>query len=297
MIDIDLHLHTHYSDGSESPEDLVARAYREGLRTIAVTDHDGIDGVPGAIRAGEALGLRVIPGLEFSAEWLFESSAADGELHTIHILGYGIDLGNDLLKEKMQEIRSSRADRNRRLRHAFREKGISIGQRELESYSPGGFVGKRSFAETLIKMGLASSLEDAFASEHLMSDPRIRSIRKVKTSAEEAIRIIHAAGGKAFLAHPYQLSYPSLIRDPGGFSDRLALVTAALRQLGLDGLECYYPTHDADRTAYVLTLADRNGMLVSIGSDDHGPNARKIKKIRSFQVEADPRRLSWIATV
>jgi len=297
MIDIDLHLHTHYSDGSESPEDLVARARKEGLRTIAVTDHDGIDGVPAAVKAGDALGLRVVPGLEFSAEWVLESSGANGEIHTLHILGYGIDLKNDLLDQKMQKIRNSRADRNLRLRHAFLEKGISVGQDVLESYSPGGFVGKRSFAETFVKMGLASSLEEAFASERLMGDPLIRSIRKVKTSAEEAIRIIHAAGGKAFLAHPFQLSYPSLARDPGGFSDRLALVVRALGDLGLDGVECYYPTHDADRTAYALALADRNGMMVSIGSDDHGPNVRKVKKIHSFQVEADLRRLRWVATI
>ena len=178
MIDIDLHLHTHYSDGSESPEDLVARARKEGLRTIAVTDHDGIDGVPAAVKAGDALGLRVVPGLEFSAEWVLESSGANGEIHTLHILGYGIDLKNDLLDQKMQKIRNSRADRNLRLRHAFLEKGISVGQDVLESYSPGGFVGKRSFAETFVKMGLASSLEEAFASERLMGDPLIRSYAK-----------------------------------------------------------------------------------------------------------------------
>ena len=294
MIDIDLHLHTHYSDGAESPKDLVERAHREGLRTIAITDHDGIDGVRAAVRAGIPLGMRVIPGLEFSAEWQSEGLDCESEKHTMHVLGYGIDLESKPLQDKMQEIRKSRADRNEKLYRAFREKGIELGQEELEVDSPGKFVGKRSFAATFVKKGFADSIEEAFASRHLMADPAIRSIRKEKTSAGEAIRIIHQAGGKAFLAHPFQLGYPSLLQDPEGFRQRLALVVGRLSALGLDGLECYYPTHDQERTDYLLALADQNAMLVSIGSDDHGPGARKIKKIHSFQTKVDPDRLRWI---
>ena len=294
MIDIDLHLHTHYSDGTESPEELVERAYREGLRTIAITDHDGIDGVPGALRAAASLGIRVIPGLEFSAEWEREDLSGEKEKHTIHVLGYGIDLESKALQDKMAQIRKSRAERNEKLYRAFLEKGIELGQEELEADSPGRFVGKRAFAATFVRKGLAESIEEAFASAHLMDDPLIRSIRKEKTSAGEAIGIIHQAGGKAFLAHPFQLGYPSLITDPDGFRARLALVVRRLQALGLDGLECYYPTHDRERTDFLLTLADQNALLASIGSDDHGPQARKIKKIHAFQTEADPARLQWI---
>ncbi|HPF18432.1 MAG TPA: PHP domain-containing protein [Bacillota bacterium] len=294
MIDIDLHLHTYYSDGTESPTELVRRAAAEGLRTIAVTDHDGIDGVPEAAAAARPLGICVIPGLEFSAEWMYRDDSDRPEMHTMHILGYGIDLASGTLQEKMKEIRQKRAIRNEKLYRAFKGKGIEIDRKELESASPGGFVGKRSFATAFLKKGLADNLEEVFSSEALMDDPVIRSIHKEKTSAEEAIRIIHQARGKAFLAHPFQLGYPSLSREPEGFRSRLALVIRQLGILGLDGIECYYPTHDRERTAYLLTLADRENLLVSIGSDDHGPCARKIKRIHSFRVEADLLRLAWV---
>ena len=103
MIDIDLHLHTYYSDGTESPTELVRRAAAEGLRTIAVTDHDGIDGVPEAAAAARPLGICVIPGLEFSAEWMYRDDSDRPEMHTMHILGYGIDLASGTLQEKMKE--------------------------------------------------------------------------------------------------------------------------------------------------------------------------------------------------
>lgn len=294
MIDVDLHLHTHYSDGAESPRELVERAHREGLRTIAVTDHDGIQGVEEALLAAKALGIRVIPGLEFSVEFLCDGLPEGPEMHSLHILGYGIDLSSKPLLDKMEEILRNRADRNDRLCRAFAEKGIAIEPDELEEASPVGFVGKRSFAAVFLRKGMARSVEEAFSSKQLMANPAIRSIRKEKTSAGEAIRIIHQAGGKAFWAHPFQLDYASPDQDPDGLSGRLALVAGELAALGLDGLEAYYPTHDRAMTEFLLALADRSGLLVSIGSDDHGPQTRRIKKIHSFQVEADIRRLEWV---
>lgn len=294
MIDVDLHLHTNYSDGTENPGELVERAWREGLRTIAVTDHDGIGGLQEAACAAQALGIRVIPGLEFSVELLSGDLPEGPELHTMHILGYGIDPRSRPLLDKMEEILRNRAERNARLCRAFREKGIDIRPEELTAGSPGGFAGKRTFAALFLEKGLAESMEEAFTSERLMDDPLIRSIHKEKTSAGEAIRIIGQAGGKAFLAHPFQLGYPSLILDPSGFRSRLASIVRELSSLGLDGLECYYPTHDQGMTDFLLDLADRNGLLVSVGSDDHGPHARKIKKIHALQTEVDLGRLDWI---
>lgn len=293
-VNIDLHLHTHYSDGLESPEELVARASRSGLRTIAVTDHDGIDGVQAAIDAGAGLGIRVIPGIEFSAEWIGGEAFEVEEAHTIHVLGYGIDLDNAVLTDKMQEMLVSRAERNEKLRRVFRKKDIELSSSDLEEDSRGGFVGRRSFASALVRKGYAASIEEAFSSRHLMGDPAVRAIRKEKTNAEEAIRIIHAAGGKAFFAHPFQLEYPSLGQNQEGLRERLSYVVRSLAALGLDGLECYYPTHDQDETDFLLELADECGLLVSIGSDDHGPGARTIKRMHSFQVEMNVTRLRWI---
>lgn len=294
MVDIDLHLHTNYSDGIESPEEIVRRAQRMGLKIIAITDHDGIGAVDFARAEGEKCGVKVISGVEFSTTFFYPFESEDGEEHYLHILGYGIDLANRNLQLKMADLIEKRALRNKEMQNAFSESGISITDEELKENSPSGYVGKVSFARAFVKKGLANRPEEAFSSEHLMKSPFIRAIKKDKTSAQEAIRIIHQAGGKSFLAHPFQLFYPSLRTAPESFQGRLAGVLERLKAHGLDGIECYYPTHDEEQTAYLLALADRIGLLVSIGSDDHGPKVRKIKKMRSFNVPADVSRLQWI---
>lgn len=291
---MDLHLHTYYSDGSESPEDLVARAHSMGLQTIAITDHDGIGALPRGARAAEALGLHLVPGLEFSAELYLDDLADPTEIHTMHILGYFIDPAAPALARRMEDIIRKRNDRNDRICRAFEQKGILLKPEDLLNSSGGGFVGKRSFAEALVAKGLAGSVTEVFASEDLMGDPIIRSIHKEKTPARKAVELIHQAGGLAFLAHPFQLGYPGLVDAPEGFRQRLALVIARLKELGLDGLESYYPTHDPDMTRFLLDRADEQGLLSSIGSDDHGPGVRKVKKMGSFQVQADPARLAWV---
>lgn len=294
MIDIDLHLHTNYSDGVESPEEMVRRAQRLGLKTIAITDHDGIGGVVRARLEGEKIGVKVVSGLEFSTTLFFPNDSFDGEEHHIHMLGYGIDLKNQCLTLKMTDLIQKRMLRNKKMQNVFAESGIVFTDEELKENSPSGYVGKVSFARVLLEKGYTKSFEEAFLSEKFMRSPSIRVIRKEKTEAQEAIRIIHEAGGKAFFAHPFQLSYPSLMEDGKGFSARLFLVLKQLKEDGLDGLECYYPTHDQAQTDCLLALADQIGLLVSVGSDDHGPGVRKIKEMNSFQVSVDAKRLEWI---
>lgn len=294
MVNIDLHLHTNYSDGIESPEEIVRRAHRMGLQTIAITDHDGIGAVELARAEGEKCGIKVISGIEFSTTFLYPDDIDDGEVHYLHILGYGIDLENQNLKLKMADLIKKRMLRNKEMQHAFSESGIFITDEELKENSPSGYVGKASFARAFVKKGLAKRPEEAFSSENLMKRPCIRAIAKKETSAQEAIKIIHEAGGKSFLAHPLQLFYPSLRSAPEGFRKRLTSILEQLKDHGLDGLECYYPTHDPAQTAYLLALADQIGLLVSIGSDDHGPNVRKVKKMRSFMVPAEASRLNWV---
>ncbi|NCB41230.1 MAG: PHP domain-containing protein [Clostridia bacterium] len=294
MIDIDLHIHTNFSDGIESPERTVRRAQSVGLRTIAITDHDGVGGVKLACAEGEKVGVKVISGVEFSATFFYPPSSLDGEDYSVHILGYGIDLENQVLTLKMKDLMEKRASRNKKMQEAFSASGIALTQQELMEDSPSGYVGKASFARAFVKKGLVQSPEEAFLLETLMENPSIKAIRKDKTQAEEAIRIIHEAGGKAFLAHPFQLSYKTLSNDPKGLNEKIFLALQHLKKCGLDGVECYYPTHDQEKTDYLISLADQIGLLVSVGSDDHGPNVRKIKKMHSFRTDIDLNRLKWI---
>src|SRR5674476_1450375 len=112
MVDIDLHLHTNYSDGIESPKEMVQRAKSLGLNVIAITDHDGIGGVNLAKIEGKKLGVKVISGLEFSAELSYAPKGVLPEKYLMHILGYNIDLENQNLVNKMEEIIQKRSDRN-----------------------------------------------------------------------------------------------------------------------------------------------------------------------------------------
>lgn len=294
MVDIDLHLHTNYSDGTLSPPDVVKRAKDCGLTVIAITDHDGIGGVDAAVEEGARLGIRVIAGVEFSTEFFYARPPLPAEAHYMHILGYNINLNDAGLSHKMEELVQNRKDRNQRMLFALAQKGIQISEEELKDDSPSGYVGKVTFAKALAGKGWAESPYEAMASKTLLQAPDIKSIRKIKVNAAEAIDIIHQAGGVAFLAHPFQLGYPSLFDEPQGFRQRLSAVVSRLKDFGLDGVEAYYPTHDQEQTDFLLDLADQNTLLVSIGSDDHGPMTRKIKKIHSFQVEADLKRLAWI---
>lgn len=294
MIDIDLHLHTNYSDGIESPAEIIRRAQQMGLKIVAITDHDGIGAVALARAEGEKCGVKVISGIEFSATYSYPPDSADCEEHYLHILGYGIDLTNRSLRLKMADLTEKRVLRNKQMQNAFSKSGILVTDEELRANSPSGYVGKVSFARVFVKKGLISRPEEAFSSENLMRSPFIRAIRKDKTLAQEAIKIIHESGGKAFFAHPFQLFYPSASGNQLEFRARLSSVLEQLKEDGMDGLECYYPTHTEEQTAFLLALADRIGLLVSVGSDDHGPNVRKIKKMKCFRIPVDDSRLNWI---
>lgn len=294
MIDIDLHLHTNYSDGIENPQEIVRRAKRSGLRTIAITDHDGIGGVELARAEGKRLGINVISGVEFSTAFFYPVDSPDGEEHYMHMLGYGIDLQNRQLTLKMEDLITKRVLRNKKMQQVFSESGISLTDDELIENSPSGYVGKVSFARAFVKKGLVSRPEDAFSSENLMKSPFIKAIRKEKTQTQEAIRVIHNAGGKAFVAHPFQIFYTSMTCDSTAYRKRLFSILEQLKMDGLDGLECYYPTHNREETDYLISLADQLNLLVSIGSDDHGPNAREIKKMNSICVQVDESRFRWL---
>lgn len=293
-VDIDLHLHTNRSDGEEDPSALVARAHASGLRTIAVTDHDGTDGVEEAIEAGMRLGMRVIPGVELSTRWT-DAAHESGEVeYTMHLLGYGIDIHHDALAGRIGYVLAKRAERNERLRRALQDLGVSVPEAVLARHAAGEFVGRRTFAAALVELGYVKSADEAFASAELLGHPEIRSIKKEKICAEEAIALLHDAGGKVFLAHPFQTGFSPKERHPDGVLQALLAIIPRFAEMGLDGIEAYYPTHDEEGTNFLLQLADDYGLLVSIGSDDHGPCAREVKRIGSFQAQIDTGRLAWV---
>ena len=269
----DLHLHTYYSDGSLSPEELVRRAMERGVRRIAITDHDGLDGIADAMKEGAIHGIEVIPGIELSAD-LEEASGFKG---SVHILGHGIDIRNEPLVQAVTGIKEKRKIRNEFLLEVLRRLGYPLTQEDLDQRPGQDYIGKPNFAKALFKRGYVKTPKEAFAPDQFLRHPEARKVKREKINVEEAIRLIIDAGGEAGLAHPRKIGF--LKPEAEGFEQRLEMLLLYLRALGLSGLECRYSSHTEEQADRLEAIASRLGLTVSAGSDFHGPEMDEILDI------------------
>lgn len=258
----DLHLHTYYSDGTQSPAQVVNWAHEHGLTTIAITDHDGIGGIEEATLAAKEFGIKVIPGIEISAQ--------TDEHIGLHILGYDIDLKNQPLRKACEEMRRKRKIRNEQLMKTLNHLGFKLEWKDLDLRSGQDYIGKPQFVLAMIQKGYYKSPKVAFGPKGVFSSKEIRKIKKEKMSAAEAIQIIQGAGGMAALAHPGKISH---IGEPGTpeFYNNLDRLLSELKLMGLGGLECVYPEHSDELMIQLTIMAHRHGLKVTGGSDYHGP--------------------------
>ena len=265
----DLHTHTTASDGQYSPAALVGLARDAGLEYMAVTDHDTLRGLPEAMAAGKKLGIQVIPGVELSAS----------EDRHLHILGLNVQTGHTPLSALCQKMRQEREQRKHRIMDFLKQKGIHIPLEEVERQAGNAAVGRPHFAQVIVRHGYASTNREVF--DHLLDTLEYHeSVKEHKPSPVECIRAIHAAGGKAVLAHPYQLGYGDA---------QLTELVSHLRECGLDGLECYYPKHSAEQTVFYLKLAKCFSLSITGGSDFHGETVKP--DVELLPVELD---LEWL---
>lgn len=256
-MEIDLHIHTTASDGTMSPAEVVRYAKNKGLRTIAITDHDTIEGIAEGLQAGSNLGLEVIPGVELSVDF------AKG---TMHLLGYYIDHTCVELLEKLTVVQRARAERNLKIVEKLRGLGIDIDLSEVKEAPEHGQIGRPHFAYTLVQKGHAQNIQDAFDRYLRKGGPAY--VEKFKFSPQEAMSIIHKAGGVTVLAHPFTLNQLQL--------QDLEPVIVELKKNGLDGIEVYYPEHSEGQTKLYRTLAKKHGLLLTGGSDFHGFNRDEV---------------------
>ena len=294
---IDLHLHSYYSDGMESPERLVERAAALGYKTVALTDHDGVNGVKEFVKAGEKYGVKAVAGIEFSAVYSMPNPfnpIGASRRYYLHILGYGIDPRDKHIKKALEKIMDQRSERNEKMRQWFGKKGIHMTGEELASHSPSGYIGKTSFARLLVERGMYADVAEAIKDKNYLANPEFRAIRRDKIDAGKAIELIKGAGGLAFAAHPFQISYDGYQMDSASaFKANREMLLSALAAEGLDGIECYYSDHTPAQSAEALELANYLNLLVSRGSDDHGEGMRPVKVMSTFASEPDPSLLTW----
>jgi len=241
----DLHLHTCFSDGTYTPQELVFHALQHGLKALAVTDHDTVEGCAPTARACAAAGLEFVSGTELTAE-------QDG--HEIHVLGYCIDVEDPGLLARIGKFQSVRQNRIREMVARLNHLNVPLESEAVFALANCRAPGRPHVARALVKAGLCGSLDEAF--ERFLKKNRPAWVPKFKMSAALAIELIHEAGGLAVMAHP------GLNRS----DDVIPLMVEA----GLDGIECFHTKHSTLMSEHYLEIADRFHLLVTGGSDCHG---------------------------
>lgn len=263
----DLHTHTTASDGQYTPGELVNMAKERGLAAIAVTDHDTVDGLEEAARAGERCGLRVIPGIELGAR----------EYPTFHLLGYGISPQAPALQDLCRRMKDRRDQRTQRLLAFLEEKGLVLTAGEVEEFAGGEVIGRPHFAQAMVRRGYVSSNREAF-DRYLDTQEYHERVGGGKPTVWECLEAIHAAGGKTSLAHPYQIGL-------GG--DELEKLVGELAARGLDAIECHYPKHTPAQRDFYLYLAEKYRLHCTGGSDFHGERVKPDTVLASLALELD----------
>ncbi|MCD5401699.1 PHP domain-containing protein, partial [candidate division NPL-UPA2 bacterium] len=203
---IDLHVHTHFSDGSFSPQEVVECAVKNNLMAIGITDHDSLKGIGPALTSSRKYRLEVVPGVELTAE-------ADNK--EIHILGYYIDWCDKGLRDKLRMLREVRVERAKKMVGKLQELGVDIFFPEVEGVAKGGAIGRLHLAQVILQAGYVYSVEEAF--RKYIGDRAPAYIKKYRFTPEEAMKLIVGVGGIPVLAHPSLLGddelIPRLIKD------------------------------------------------------------------------------------
>jgi predicted metal-dependent phosphoesterase TrpH len=246
----DLHLHTTFSDGTYSPEQLAAEAKRFGLVAVALTDHDTVEGCLRMRAACDAAAIEFIPATELTCEV--------GRVE-LHMLGYFLDVTNPTLLNQMVRFQKGRYDRIREIVARLRKMQVPLEEEEVFALANCKSPGRPHVARALIQRKVCASVDEAF--ERFLKKNRPAWVPKEKITAKEALDLIHQAGGLAVVAHP-----------------GLARTEEALPELieaGVDGIECFHTKHSPSASEYYVSLAEQHNLVVTGGSDCHGMNKGK----------------------
>ena len=247
MLKADLHIHTTLSDGMLSPEKLIELALDTDLDVIAITDHDTSEAVSRARTAALETPLEVLRGVEISTRY---------ENKELHLLAYGYE-ENDMIRHLFSGQKKRRTKRAEMMISRLNGMGFDISMDEVIGESGAGLPGRPHIARVLIRKGYAATMQEVFFRYLGDRSPICQQIDYPDT--EEAIRMVHSAGGLAVLAHP------------AGSVNMITL--GKLCQSGLDGVECYHPSHNSTHQRKYLQFCDNYGLLVTGGSDFHGSTA------------------------
>ncbi|MDF7806076.1 PHP domain-containing protein [Pontiellaceae bacterium B12219] len=254
---IDLHTHSIYSDGTNTPAELIKLAEKRDLKAMALTDHDTVGGIVPLLEAAKDASVEAVPGIELSAEC---------ERGTMHILGYFVDHTCEVLLDKINTVREGRDERNQEILKKLNKLGYRLLWSDVADLAGGDVVGRPHFAEALVRNKLVKSRKAAF--ELLLAKGRPAYAERYRYTARECIDLIHQAGGVSVLAHPATIYLPE---------DQLRGVVKGLAARGLDGIEVYYAEQRPENITRFKSWADEMGLIATGGTDFHGKNTPDLR--------------------
>jgi 3',5'-nucleoside bisphosphate phosphatase len=254
---LDLQSHSTYSDGELPPAEVVAAAAEAGVTTLALTDHDAIDGVAEAADAARTAGIVLVPAAEMSC--------VHGRIDDMHMLGYWVD--TTAIAPACERAQRERITRAEEIVERLRAQGVPVSFEDaIAQAGDASSVGRPHIAKAA---GVKPEGMGAFFEEWLVPGAKAFVPRRWP-DAIEAAEIIHGAGGSAVLAHPFWD-----MDDPGE-------VAALIGDLDLDGVECFYPAHDRAQTKFLVELCRERGLAATASSDFHGPNHKMFNSFGAY---------------
>jgi len=253
---IDMHTHTNFSDGELSPNELIRLAINKKIGTLAITDHDTLDGIKNIDENNSLIidsGIKIINGIELSAKV---------DKGTMHILGYDFDKNNETLNNKMEKLKDNRVNSVLSIMEQIKKDyKIVFSYKDIkELINANHNLGRPDIARLCVKYGYANSVPDAFDKYLNDAHNKVRSTNK-KLSYQECLELISKSNGIPVLAHPKSLE----LNDK-----ELLYLLKDMINYGLIGIEVFHPTHTSEETNKYLELANKLNLLISGGSDYHG---------------------------
>ncbi len=243
---VDLHTHSNMSDGLESPEKLIRRAKRAGIRAISLTDHDTVAGLPRASEEAKKQGMAFVPGIEFTCEHVGRS---------VHLLGHFIQPDAPRLAAQIKERGSARVKRMGQMIDLLNRSGLRLDKEDFfTAYADSPSITRGQLGAYMLRKGLAKSLEEIF--EKYIGESAPCYVELNTLTPFDALELIRDAGGAATLAHPLLSACDDIV--------------PALVEAGLAGVEVEHPSQDADAQRHYRNMAQKYGILCMGGSDCHG---------------------------
>lgn len=276
---MDMHIHTYYSDGEYSPNDVIKTAYEKGISVMGITDHDTIDGVKNIDRSLDYISsgeIKVINGIEIGCKC---------DYGNMHILGYDFDINNYDLNKWLEVLKTNRLNSTLSVMEQIkRDFGITFNYQDIINLINKYSIGRPDLARLCVKYGFCNTVSEAFNMFLNPAKEKTKDSNK-RISYQECFKLIKNSGGLVVLAHPN-----SILLNKANFEKLIC----DMIECGLDGIEVYHSNISDEESSYYLNLANKYGLLISGGSDYHGPFVKPDISIGTGRGNLKIKRLSLV---